>query len=118
MRYKDTHHIKHSETNGQETHSGIIGLIRKDFEVDNVKHLIQGRILHLSLTDPAKETTYPISVVYLPTNKNLNDENIRDIVHSLRLPNDKDVNNYMILGDFNFIDHEKDKKGGLSYKDN
>ena len=31
MRYEDTHHIRHSETNGQETHSGIIGLIRKEY---------------------------------------------------------------------------------------
>ena len=117
MRYKDTYHIKHSETNGQETHSGIIGLIRKDYEVSNEEHLIQGRILHLSITDPAKETTYPISVVYLPTNKNLNVGIIRNVVHSLRLPNEDNINNYMILGDFNFIDHEKDKKSGLSSKD-
>ena len=110
MRYEDTHHIRHSETNGQETHSGIIGLIRKEYEVSNVKHLIQGRILHLTITDLAKETTYPISVVYLPTNTNLNVGILRNIVHSLRLPNEDDIDNYMILGDFNFIDHEKDKK--------
>ena len=117
MRYEDTYHIRHSETNGQETHSGIIGLIRKEYQVSNVQHLIQGRILHLSITDSAKETTYPISVVYLPTNKNMDVGVIRNIVHSLRLPNENDINNYMILGDFNFVDHEKDKKNGLSNKD-
>ena len=117
MRYEDTYHIRHSETNGQETHSGIIGLIRKEYEVSNVQHLIQGRILHLTIKDSAKETTYPISVVYLPTNKNMDVGIIRNIVHSLRLPNENDINNYMILGDFNFVDHEKDKKNGLSNKD-
>ena len=38
-------------------------------------------------------------------------------MHWVRLPNENEINNYMIMGDFNFIDHEKDKKNGLSAKD-
>ena len=117
MRYEETHHIIHSETDGEETHSGIIGLIRKDYKVSEPKQLIQGRILHLSITDTAKETTHHISVVYLPTNKNLNAQLMTNIVHNLRLPNENDIDNYIIVGDFNFIDHEKDKKNGLTSKD-
>ena len=117
MRYKDTHHIVHSERDEQETHAGIIGLIRNEYTVSNIEELIKGRILHLSIKDPVKETENHVSVVYLPTNANLNTNTITDIVHNLRLPNETDINNYMILGDFNFIDHEKDKKNGLSSKD-
>ena len=117
MRYQDTHHIVHSEIDDQDSHAGIIGLIRKHYTLSDIKHLIQGRVLYLSVSDPSRNTTHQISVVYLPTNKNLNLEMITDIVHILRLPEENDISDYMILGDFNFIDHDKDKKGGLSSKD-
>ena len=56
MRYEETHHIIQSETDGEETHSGIIGLIWKDYKykVSEPKQLNQGRILHLSITDTVK----------------------------------------------------------------
>ena len=38
-------------------------------------------------------------------------------MHNLRLPDQNDIENYIIVGDFNFIDHEKDKKNGLTSKD-
>ena len=66
MRYKDTHHIIHSKVEG-ETHAGIIGLVRKEYEVKEVKHLIQGRILNFLITDPSEKSTHRISVVYVPT---------------------------------------------------
>ena len=117
MRYKDTHHLVHSEVAKNETHAGIIGLIRKEYEEPKTEEIMQGRILNLNLTDQSKQTSYEISVVYLPTNQNLNVNIMRDIVHKLRLPNENDVANYVIIGDFNFIDHEKDKRNGLSQKD-
>ena len=117
MRYEDTHHIIHSEREAEDTYAGIIGLIRKDYKVDDQQKLIKGRLIHLSITDLSKNTKHRISVVYLPTNKNLNVNIITNIVHNLRIPNEDEENNYMIMGDFNFIDHEKDKKNGLSAKD-
>ena len=48
--------------------------------------------------------------MYLPTNANLNTNIIITLVRNLRLADENDINNYMILGDYNFIDHEKDKK--------
>ena len=75
------------------------------------------RILYLSIRDSSCNTTHLISVVYLPTNKDLNIEIITDTVHILRLPKENDICNYMILGDFNIIDHNKDKKEGLTSND-
>ena len=40
-----------------------------------------------------------------------------NIVHLLRPQHEEEVEKYMILGDFNFIDHEKDKRNGLTSKD-
>ena len=110
MRYKDSHHIIDSKVEGEETHAGIIGLVRKEYEVNDVKHLIQGRILNFLITDSSKKSTHRISVVYLPTNRNLNLDIMTNIVHLLRPQHEDEVEKYMILGDFNFIDHEKDKK--------
>ena len=110
MRYQDTHHIIDSEREVGDTHAGIIGLIRKEYIVDDVQEPIKGRIIKLSIKDLSKETAHRISVVYLPTLKNLDTNIITNIVHSLRLPNENELSNYMIMGDFNFIDHEKDKK--------
>ena len=33
LRYKDTHHIVHSATDQHDTHTGIIGLIRKKYAI-------------------------------------------------------------------------------------
>ena len=76
LRYGDTHHIVHSETNENDTHTGIIGLIRNNYIINDVEHIIQGRILGLKLTDTNTQTSYRISAVYLPTNKNLDNDSI------------------------------------------
>ena len=82
---------------------------------------MQGKILRLKLTDKNTHKKYCISAVYLPTNQNLDNDCMQDIVRKLRIPdsNDGDTTNYMILGDVfgDFIDHPKDKKNGLSQKD-
>ena len=113
LRYEDTHHIVHSHTDEGDTHTGIIGLVRKKHSISDVENVIQGRILGVTLKDISTQKSYRISAVYLPTNQNLNEEVMRNIVHKLRSSSE----NYMIIGDFNFIDHNKDKKKGLSSKD-
>ena len=42
---------------------------------------------------------------------------MQNIVQKLRLPTIEDTAHHLIIGDFNFIDHEKDKKNGMSPKD-
>ena len=36
LRYEDTHHIIHSETNENDTHVGIIGLIRNNYLITGI----------------------------------------------------------------------------------
>ena len=117
LRYSDTHHIIHSETEEHDTHTGIIGLIRNDYTISDIEHLIQGRILRLKLTNTTSKITHRISVVYLPTNKNIEIEGMQQILRKLRFNDHTNNYNDMILGDFNFIDHSKDKKNGLNSKD-
>ena len=108
-----THHIVHSQAGAGDTHTGIIGLIKKKYDVFDVENIIQGRVLGMGLFDSSARERYRISAVYLPTNQNLDVDILQGIVRALR----SDSDNYMILGDFNFIDHAKDKKGGLGAKD-
>ena len=117
LRYEDTHHIIHSETKEGDTHTGIIGLISKEYTVDEIEQLVQGRILRFRMTDSTSNITHKLSVVYLPTNKNIKIDDMKIFLHKLRLTNNTDDPNYMIIGDFNFIDHSADKKNGLSAKD-
>ena len=110
LRYGNTHHIVHSETDEGDTHTGIIGLIQNKYAISDIEHIIQGRILGLKLNDASTQTTYRFSAVYLPTNQKIDQEGVQQIVRKLRTQ-DLDDAHYMIFGDFNFIDHSKDKKG-------
>ena len=99
-RYRDAYHIVHSPCDLSDTHTGIIGLISKKYDISDVEHLMQGRMLGLRMTDPSTRVAYRISAVYLPTNQNLGVDVVRQIVRKLRVPDDHE--NYIILGDFNF----------------
>ena len=63
MRYEDTHDIIHSERDENETHSGIIALIRKEYKVHGIENIIQGRILGLKITDTKKKYLQSISCI-------------------------------------------------------
>ena len=115
-RYQDSYHIVHSACGVGDAHTGIIALISKSFRVAEVEHAMQGRILNIRIVESSSQTSYHISAVYLPTNQNLSKDVVKQIVRGLR-KNEESQENCMILGDFNFIDHQKDKKNGLSQKD-
>ena len=99
-----------------ETHTGLIGLIKNDYDIISTKHLIQGRIMNLKIQHKTEKTNYNINTVYLDTNKNMNKEKIQNIVRTLQLEQEEHSNN-MIIWDFNFIDNERDKAKGLSSTD-
>ena len=116
LRYQNTHHIVHSTVAEDETYTGIIGLLSKDYDIIDTKHLIQGRILNIKIQHKNDKTNHNISAVYLVTNNHITKAKMEKIVTKLRQENEDHPNN-MILGDFNFIDHEKDKVNGLNSAD-
>ena len=116
LRYQDTHHIVHSEVDPSETHAGIIGLINKKYTLSEIDHIVQGRVVRVKIKDDTTSDSYDLAIVYLPTNQNLDQEYIRMVSRKLRTTERADTH-YMILGDFNFIDHPMDKKNGLTSKD-
>ena len=116
LRYQNTHHIIHSPVAEDETYAGIIGIIKNDYDIISTKHVIQGRILNIKIQHKNDGINYNISAVYLDTNNHITKAKMENIVMKLRLENENHPNN-MILGDFNFIDHEKDKINGLNNVD-
>ena len=107
LRYQKTHHLVHSPVSENETHAGIIGLISKDFDIIETNDLIQGRILNVKIKNKLDNTEHSISAVYFETNNNLSKEKVQNYINKLREVKQEHANN-IILGDFNFIDHEKD----------
>ena len=116
LRYDNTHHIIHSTANDNDTYGGIIGLLSKDYDIIDTKHLIRGRILNVKIQHNENKTVHNVSAVYLYTNNNLTKDKMKIIATELRRENQDHPNN-IILGDFNFIDHEKDKLNGLNRTD-
>ena len=58
LRYENTHHIIHSATTDSETHTGIIGLIRNDYDLVSTKDVIQGRILNIRIEHRTEKTNF------------------------------------------------------------
>ena len=87
LRYQNTHHIIHSTVPEDETHSGIIGLLCKDYDVIDVKELIQGRVLNIKTQHTKDKTDYNISAVYLDTNNHITRAKVEKVVAKLRLEN-------------------------------
>ena len=68
LRYQNTHHIIHSTVAENETHSWIIGLIKKDYDIIEQNELIQGRILNIKIENKNDKIKRNIAAVYLDTN--------------------------------------------------
>ena len=116
LRYQETHHIVHSPVAENETHAGIIGLISKDYIIVDANDPIQGRLINLKVEHNIQKTIHNLSAVYLYTNNSITKDKFQSIVDNLRITQNEEEN-HMILGDFNFIEHEKDKSKGLNSTD-
>ena len=79
-----------------------------EYEILEVKHLIQGRILNLKIRNKNDNSSLNIFVVYFETNNHLTKAKMVNIVKEVQQEFQDHPNN-MIIGDFNFIDHKKDK---------
>ena len=116
LRYENTHHVILSPTPKDESHSGILALISHEYEVLETKELLKGRILNVKLKNQLDGKHHNIFAVYFETNKRLTKEKVKDITELLDAEM-QDHDNNMIIGDFNFIDHARDKVNGLTGKD-
>ena len=115
--YTTTHHLLHTPTPSTETHSGIIVLVSKEYEIKNKTDIIPGRLLNITLVHQATKMEHNLSVFYgyARWNNMRNDEITSVLEHFHRAH--KIENNNLILGDFNFADNEADKGKGKGTRD-
>ena len=111
--YKQTHEILHSPVYN-ETHSGVIILISKEYVITSQSDIIPGRLYNVRLTK--NDTALNLSVFYGPQWGKMNKEEISSVIEKFSPLHEHHENN-IILGDFNFVDYDIDKGKKMSSKD-
>ena len=114
--YKNTHHILHTPTPPQHTHSGIIVAIRNDLQIISHTVKIEGRLLNFVFRDTTSNKVYNFSAFYGPILKDVLKKDLSPIIkHFSQLHSGSDNN--IIIGDFNFVDNDLDKGQGMDGHD-
>ena len=112
-RYDPTHKIIHTPVHN-ETHSGIVLLVRKDFKILRELVAIPGRLLNVKLQKG--ETKLNLSVFYGPQWAKMKKDEIAGCLGKFEDLHDPDDVN-VILGDFNFVDFDIDKGKKMDSRD-
>ena len=103
--YEQTHTILHSPATN-ESHAGIILLLRKDFDIITQSEPLLGRIFNVRLK--RRDVNFNITVFYGPQWSKLKKEEIPNVLKKFDDLHDVHDQN-IILGDFNFVDFDIDK---------
>jgi exonuclease III len=113
--YKTTHNILHSPVQN-ETHSGVILIIRKDYAVVSQFETIPGRLLHVKLRKSGHTLNHFESLFYGPQWGKMKKQEIVEFLdkfEALHAPHERNI----ILGDFNFVDFDTDKGKSMDQRD-
>ena len=111
--FQQTHNILHSPVK-DETHSGIIILIHREYEIVDFREAMPGRLFNVKIKKMDK--TFNLSVFYGPQWGKMRKEEVAAVIGEFGPLHEPDDNN-IILGDFNFVDFDVDKGKGMSSKD-
>ena len=97
-----THHIVHTPTPPDHTHSGIIVLVNKEYDIISQKEIIPGRLMNIKIRHKSTKTEYNLSIFYGPIWGKLNKNEIMRILENFKSLHDLSDNN-LIMGDFNCV---------------
>ena len=114
--YETTHNVLHTPTPPDHSHSGVIILIRKDFEIISTMTKIPGRLLNVHFKDKVEDKTYNLSAYYGYHLKNIHKTDLYILIQNFYQLHTRNDNN-IILGDFNFVDNNLDKGKGMTSHD-
>ena len=115
--YMVTPHCRHTPTPPDHTHSGIIVLVNKQYDILQTVIKILGRMLNLHLQHNATQHTYNLTVYYAYQVKKLRKPEMISIVQAFSQVHDVSQNNIIIGGDFNFADNDIEKGKGMDHRD-
>lgn len=114
--FAETHNIIHTPTPVGHTHLSVIKVIRRDLEIISSVVQIPGRLLNVKFRTKAEDKLYNFSAYYRPILKTVSKKECQESIQNFALLHSrKEID--LILGDFNFIDHELDKDCGLDIHD-
>ena len=111
--FQQTHNIIHSPVS-KETHSGIIVLIHREFEIIDETETIPGRLFNVKLKKANKKLN--LSIFYGPQWAKLDKTEITDTIakfDTIHGPSDNNI----LIGDFNFAEFDIDKGKGMDSRD-
>ena len=111
--FQQTHNILHSPVSG-ETHSGLIILVSREYEIVEYTDSLPGRLFNAKLKKLNK--TLNLSVFYGPQWGRMKKEEVSDVIDKfwpLHAPDETNI----ILGDFNFAEFDIDKGKGMGSRD-
>ena len=114
--YLVTHHILYNPTPPDHTHSGIIVLVNKEFDITCQKEIIPGRLMNIKIRQKTAKTEYNLSIFYGPIWGKLNKNETMKILENFK-PIHQISDNNLIMGDFNFVENDIDKGKGMSASD-
>ena len=105
-----THTLIHTPANPLETYTGIILLIDHAYEVLTTTVVVPGRVINLQLRHTRFQQEHNLTFYYGRQPSALTKEELRNTFTSMQAHHEIQHNN-MIIGDFNFVDHPKDRAG-------
>ena len=106
----------HTPTPPDHTHSGIIVLVHKEYEIVCKKGSIPGRLMNLKIAHKTTKTDYNVSIFYGPIWGRMNKNEIFSLLQHFNTIH-KISDNNLIIGDFNFVESDIDKGKGMSQSD-
>ncbi len=105
-----THTLIHTPADPHQTHAGIIIFISKDYAVTTSSIVVPGRVVNLQLRHTLLSSEHNVTVYYGQQPTALTKEVLQHTFTAIRDCHDLQHNN-MVVGDFNFVDHPKDRGG-------
>lgn len=106
LTYLSSSHIIQTGVNDGDPYAGIAVLISNRFTLIEHTELVKGRLLNFKVKSQQK--VYNITVLYGYTGRNASQTKMSEMVKSLT-PMHSRTDNNIILGDFNFVEHDLDR---------
>ena len=114
--YAQQYTLIHTPTPPANTHTGIIVLLHKDYDMLHHQPTIDGRLLQLQCRHTETQQTYTFSILYNPPPQQIRKQYITGLIDKLDAYHTGQDRNF-ILGDFNFADHDCDRGGKITNRD-
>ena len=113
--FERTHHLFHTPTLS-ETHGGIVVFVSRNNDIIDHKELIPGRLLNIKFADRFSGEQLNLSIFYGPQWRKKKREDVEKIVDFFNSAHEITDNN-IIIGDFNFVEHDVDKGKNMDGRD-